>query len=396
MQKKTIGIVTAYFPPLNNAGSIRVESLFNTWQQQDNINLKVFTSQKLGSARELEHGDNVEIWRSKVQMVSNKHNILFRMLSEMFCLLAVFFKLLKTKVDILFVSSPPFSYAIMTYLLARLKKTAYIIDIRDIYPDVLFYAGIMKPDSLPGRILSNFERKLYKHATIISTVTDGMLKHIQRISPQQDVRLFFNGINPAVFKRNDNCQKEDKFTLIFHGILGRFQDIEFLVKYACFLKENSISDIQIKIIGMGLKEEYIKTSVAEFQLEQQIQFLGFVENKRIPDFLNRAHIGISPRTKEKISITNFPVKIYEYMGCGLPVVVIPESDAGCIVEAEKVGFQTDAKSISEFHVLILKLKDNQQLYDNYAANAYTLSQQFHRDKIAIQYFQLIEQQLLKN
>jgi len=195
--------------------------------------------------------------------------------------------------------------------------------------------------------------------------------------------IYRNGIDTKHFKKNDNCIKNDKFLILFHGLLGKFQDIDLLLQYAKFLKDNNIEDIKIKIIGDGIKKADAEKFIVDNNgINSLLEVSKIIKNSDLPLQINRAHLGISPRIQGLISKTAFPVKIYEFIGCGLPVIVSPVSEGGDFAEEHNFGFQFSGSRVNELHKYVLKLKNDKRLYAQMSDNAVLASKKFDRKKIA--------------
>jgi colanic acid biosynthesis glycosyl transferase WcaI len=80
------------------------------------------------------------------------------------------------KPDMLLVVSPPLGLGLSAVLLSRWWKIPYLFDVMDLQPDAAVDLGM-----LPGPIrplLYRLESMAYKHAALISTVSEGMRQKI--------------------------------------------------------------------------------------------------------------------------------------------------------------------------------------------------------------------------
>lgn len=385
-----IAIITSNYYPKVNAGTIRIDSFIKKLSKKNEIDLKIYTSvknnKKIHNAEnEKNYEDSIKTYRVGTD-VSNKSNILIRIFSELFSSILLFFYILFAKTDIFFVTSPSFIFAYMTYIVCKIRRKKYILDIRDLYPKALFKSGVLKEKSLKAKILLKMEKKIYDNSHFIITVTEGLEEHIKSIT-QKEVYLIRNGYDPNVFYKKEKT-KNNEFSLVFHGIMGRFQDTDYIVKYAEYIKNQNINDIKIEIAGDGIKKEDFLKQIEEKKLKDIIKYNGYLEQNDIVKLINRCHIGFSPRTNDEISKTAFPVKVYEYLACGLPVIVSPQGECSEMLEKNKCGFGVDF-DILKLHNFILSLKENKNLYSNYSENAVNLSKNFNREEIAEELYKKI-------
>ena len=98
--------------------------------------------------------------------------------------------------------------------------------------------------------LRNLELKLYSKAFIVTTVTKSYVDHIKNINRMENnVLLLRNGYSKNVIQEIEH--KYNTITLIYHGNLGKFQDVELLLRLAARLSRFD-SDIEI----LSLAETY--------------------------------------------------------------------------------------------------------------------------------------------
>ena len=121
------------------------------------------------------------------------------------------------------------------------------------------------------------------------------------------------GLIPISFFPKNPKDKFEKFTLIFHGNLARMQNIDLLIKIARSCPE----DVDVLVAGFGPGEKKIRR-------EKRIKFLGRLSYEKIPEIVTKSHVGLSFRNKGLVNEMSFPVKIFEYIGAGLPVISTPK------------------------------------------------------------------------
>lgn len=382
-----IKIVTAHYLPTTNAASIRLSSFVKSWKNDSNVNIDILTSRNNKS--KLYSGAK----ETFIPLVNNDSRFIVRLLFEILFSIEIFLRLLFSDDEIYFVSSPPFLLTLSVFLVSKIKNKKYILDVRDLYPEVLFNLNIINQKSLLGRGLLFLEKTVYDNAFLISTVTNGLVDHIKNKSANQNIYLIRNGYSKNLFYPQ-KIKSDDKFKIIFHGTMGKFQNIELIVELAKLFKDKNMNDIELTIIGDGDKSSCLERKIEEFNLKN-INYLGRKNIKEIPKFINESDIGISPRIDGMISQTSFPVKVYEYLGCGKPVLVTPISEVGNFIEENEMGFQVK-NDVDELFKLILKFKNDNKLYEELVQNVKDKANKFERNKIAKEYLNIIKSQIQKN
>lgn len=381
-----IKIVTAHYLPTTNAASIRLSSFVENWKSESNINVSILTSRnnksnKSGVAKE-----------TIISLAEKDSRFIVRLLFEILFSIEVFLRLLFSDDEVYFVSSPPFLLTLSVMFVSKIKNRKYILDIRDLYPEVLFNLDIINNKSSLGRILLFLEKMVYDNASLISTVTNGLADHIKDKSENQNVYLIRNGYSKRLFYPKKTLN-DNKFKIIFHGTMGKFQNIKLIIELGKAFKDKKINDIELIVIGDGAKSDFLKKKIREYNLKN-IKYLGRKDINKIPDFINSCDLGISPRIDGIISQTAFPVKVYEYLGCGKPVIVTPISEVGDFIEENKMGFQAE-NDVNRLFELIFKLKNDSELYKKITKNIKDKANVFEREQIAEDYLEIIKKQFQK-
>lgn len=275
---------------------------------------------------------------------NNEAGNISRLSAEILVGLELSLKILFKKSDLYILSSPSFITVLMLGITLRLLKREYVLDIRDIYPEVYFNLKVLNEDGIIGKLLKAATRSLYKGAQKIVCVTEGLKKIIESYSEQLKVEIVYNGYDEKLFYPD---KKFDKFTVIFHGNLGKLQNIELLVSVANRLP----GDMEIKVAGDGPGKKLLENC-------SRIIYLGPISNKNVAEIVRKSHVGISFRMDGVLNETAIPVKVFEYIGAGIPVILTPKSEAGEYIEKNKYGKQFNNSEIDEIVKMVVDIKSN--------------------------------------
>ena len=296
---------TPFYPPQSQAAAVRCYWLIKTLKD---------------AGHEVETFSSVATQESKALYFSaadNKQSFLKRLIWEIISGLELFIRILFSRKDYYILSSPPFVSILIAHLGARLKGAKYILDIRDIYPDVYFHQGLIEEKSLLGNLIKAFTRGMYESSHGVVSVTPGLVDKIRSLAPKtKNVSLLINGVDQDFFR--PTTLKYEKFTVIFHGNMGKIQNIPTILKVASSLLHHD--DIEFVFIGSGPQEELFK----DIKLKN-VKYLGPKSYPEIPQLISRAHVGFSARRDDDIGTDAFPVKVFEYLGVEIPVILTPKS-----------------------------------------------------------------------
>ena len=120
--------------------------------------------------------------------------------------------------------------------------------------------------------------------------------------------------------RRDYGIKEDDSVLFFMGTLFNFSGLKEVALELAKIKDEK-QNIKLLLVGKGDVFDDLQKIREEHHLENRIILTGRQPYERIPEFLAAADICLLPAyPTEKIMQDIVPIKIYEYMAMGKPVI----------------------------------------------------------------------------
>jgi glycosyltransferase involved in cell wall biosynthesis len=339
-----------YFYPFKNAGAIRAKYFVDSLISDSQFEVKIMTNEP----RSLKNKEYDLCPIKSINITNHMSNALRLRLEFIFGIKSLLKILLLPKCDLIIISSPPFFASLFAFMAAKLKGIKILMDIRDLYPEVIFKTNAISESSYSAKLLLYLEKYIYKNSNYLITVTEGLLNSIVNKAPyKKKIKLIRNGYGDIFQPYND---KYDEFTLVMHGNFGKFQNIQLLLELVNKI-EKIDNDIKFLIIGDGPKVSLIKKVSYS-----NLTYIQSVDYSKVPAIVGKAHVGLSLRTNDSISTTAFPVKVYEYIGLELPVIITPISEAGTIVNSIGAGSQFNNEDITELINYILLLKRNSEYY----------------------------------
>lgn len=130
----------------------------------------------------------------------------------------------------------------------------------------------------------------------------------------------------------------NQIIFIYQGVINIGRGIDILLN--SFKKINT--DKHLVIMGYGPLTDYVIQHSLEFQ---NIHYMPAVPPNEIPFYTSAADIGIS--LIENVSLSYYyclPNKLFEYIHCGLPVIVSDFPDMGSIVKDYNCGWTCSVSS----------------------------------------------------
>lgn len=124
--------------------------------------------------------------------------------------------------------------------------------------------------------------------------------------------------------------------LVYHGVLSDFKiDFKLLLDIAYTRPEWNL-------VLIGEEREGQKNQlVAQMAKLKNVHFLGYKPYALLPNYLRAMQVGLLPTLLNEYTRAMFPMKFYEYLAAGLPVVSTPLEFANAQKDKIKIGTSTE-------------------------------------------------------
>lgn len=360
--------ITPDYKPDNNAGVARFESLYSALST--NYEIDVITHSKIDIL------DSSTVHTTIFDKPNNKHKVVYRLISEVMfsinCSVILLFKAKRN--DRVLVTPPPFLLSIFVALVCRIRNLDLTLDIRDIYPDVYVHSKLIRGGGLIHRFLSSLEKFVYNSSTRIFTVTEPLKTLIENRCVNKHVKVIYNGYSDEfnfVRKtiRTEPVSLHAPLKVIMHGNFGVFQDVELINR---IVKLTESLPIHFTFMGFGSKFNRLLSC-------DRVQLVKPIERHTVANYLRQFDVGISIRTDEPISRDAFPVKIFEYVALGMPVITTPLSCAGELIEKDGLGYQFANENVSGIVDLLRDMALNDINVNDVQTNVNFYSRKYQAD-----------------
>lgn len=284
--------------------------------------------------------------------------------------------------DLAVISTPGYLAALVIAARARRLGIHYVLDVRDIYPQVYAEAGLLRRGSLAYRFFARRSRRLYEGARVVIAATQGLAREVLRDGPAARVECVYNGFPASLRQRA--AAKYERFTACFHGTLGFFQDVDTLVEVARRVQPH---DIDVVVVGYGRKEEPLRRAGLD-----NLRFLGRLGFADTISEVERCHVGLCLRMDDDVSKDAFPVKVWEYLGLGMPSVVTPHCEAGEFLVRHGCGLEFSAGAVDDIVRALLLWRDHPVEMEAIGRRCREVGEGYTRERLGRQAAELIAAQ----
>lgn len=232
--------------------------------------------------------------------------------------------------------------------IGRLNEKLFIFDAVDNWTEHPNYLRMMSKK----KILNKY-KIIAEKADIIFTVSEQLLDFFQKLGRTKDIYWIPNGVNFDHFNDPSKIKIENELSNFTKPIIGYLGTIEHRVDLdliALIAKEHKDKEIVLcGPIWPKVKKDFKK----KLGHLENVHTLGRVEFEKAPSYVNKFDVAIIPHKINDFVNSMNPMKLYDYLACGKPVV----STAGAGMDMFK-NLIYIAGSQGEFSQMINKAIEN--------------------------------------
>jgi glycosyltransferase involved in cell wall biosynthesis len=236
-----------------------------------------------------------------------------------------------------------------------------------------FYSDIARTDMpLFSKPLVWLENLVLSQAWRVFVVSDVMRDHlieVKKLPPAKvlvvpdgtDAQTFRPGLDGAAVRRKLGL--EDKTPLIiFHGDIKHDDGVDVLMHVLADVVKVR-PDARLLILGGGgpYFSTVIRPLITSLGLGDHVLTPGWIPHQEVPAYLNACDIGAMTMRATLNHDNYLSFKLFEYWGCGLPVVVTKLKAIGRIVKDGENGLAVDSEDVSGFAKAFLRLIEDREL-----------------------------------
>ena len=205
-------------------------------------------------------------------------------------------------------------------------------------------------------------RKVFRRADHVTVPSRFLWEKVLDLAPGTESRMSLVPFGVSIPDRVDDLPSVGPTRICFFKALMRRYGPDILLKALAKARE-SVPDIQLSIAGRGEMEADLRQMTVELGLDNNVRFVGFVDNREIYSFIAAHHFTVMPSLEE-----SFGVAAVESAACaravlatrvgGIPEVVL-DGETGLLVPSGDVDALAKAiVRLSTDRELCRKLGDN--------------------------------------
>ncbi len=212
------------------------------------------------------------------------------------------------------------------------------------------------------------EQELLRGADAVLTVSEGLRAHASDCgAPAERVHVLPNAVDPARFRPADRdaglagrLGLQGGPVIGFVGGLRPWHGVEIM---PALLERLAARHPQLRmlIVGTGPLRAKLEAEFAQRGLAGRAVFVGSVAHDAVPDLTRLMDIALAPYPRLDHLFYFSPLKLFEYMGCGIPVVASRVGQIQELVRDGETGLLCEAGSLEQLAERCQRLLDSPEL-----------------------------------
>ena len=246
------------------------------------------------------------------------------------------------RVDVVVATSPQFFCAMAGCLLAVLRRTPWVFEVRDLWPHSIRSVGAVS-SSLALGLLEKLELAMYRRAARVVCVARPFIDDLGRRGVDRSKLVYLpNGVQPDAWceGNRESTRAElglghDDVLVSYIGTIGMAHGLGTVLDAARLLRERHPT-VRLLVVGDGAELPAIRDRVRAESLDN-LTLTGLVSRERVKDYLAATDISLVVLKRSPMFELVLPSKIFEAMAAARPVVLGVGGEARRVLEQSGGG-----------------------------------------------------------
>lgn len=244
--------------------------------------------------------------------------------------------------DWVFVESPSMLLSLPAWVLSRLRRSPFVFDVGDLWPDSIREMGLLRPGPVL-KALEALEAWTYREARFVLAATEGIYRTLveRKGVPREKVIFFPSGVDTGRFRplpRDPEWARRldpgDRKVVLYAGNLGYAQGLETALQAMAQVRDRK--DLLLVMVGDGSAAATLRARARALDLDN-VRFLDPVPEEEVPRLASIAFLGYAGLRDLPLFEGARPCKVVAYMACGLPVIFSGRGEVPRMLERSGAG-----------------------------------------------------------
>jgi glycosyltransferase involved in cell wall biosynthesis len=266
--------------------------------------------------------------------------------------------------------------------LKNLKHNPKIIyDVHEPFPEMIRHFRKRSPlmkiiKWIYSLYVYQWELKCSENYDYIIATEEIVYNRFKNYLKKENIGIIYNYTDLNSKYRNIPDTKKE-FDAIYCGSITIFRGVLQIIETARITRLKS-RKLKFLIIGPvweeGLKKK-INSLIKKYRIADYVILKDSVPYNKIQAFYNKSKIGLAVFLDNPITRIILPIKIFEYMAFGLPIVCSNFGHLLKYTEENNTGIPVNPQNPEEIYNTVVKILDNKSVYEKYKNNCLRASKE---------------------
>jgi glycosyltransferase involved in cell wall biosynthesis len=298
--------------------------------------------------------------------------------------------------DVVIGSSPTLFSALGAWMISRVKRVPFVMEVRDLWPAIFVHLGVLKNRTLI-RLLERLELFLYHQAAVVVPVTQAFALDLQRRGvPPSKIGVIPNSADLTAFspapKENDVRQAlglGGRFVVSYIGTHGISHGLDAVLDAAAECQDDP--EIVFLFVGEGAERARLMEQAAARALSN-VRFVPAQPLEQIAGFYAASDACLVPLRAIDQFAGFIPSKMFEIMASGRPVIGALEGEAKDILAQSGAALLVRPEDSRGLAQSVRRLRSDPGLAQRLGAQGRAfVEQHYGRPQLAQSYERLLRQ-----
>lgn len=202
--------------------------------------------------------------------------------------------------------------------------------------------------------------RAFTAAASVVTVSEPVAQWVaQRIDDARTVHVVPNGVDTEFIRPEDPGAQDEGFTIGFVGTLKPWHGVEVLLEaFARLVRADGTT--RLRVVGDGPQREALAEQALRLGIRERVDLVGAVAPEDMPAELAAMDVAVAPYP-ELPDFYFSPLKIYEYLAAGIPVVASDIGPCATILDDGGLGVLVTPGDPTELAAVLAGLRSDGNL-----------------------------------
>lgn len=297
-------------------------------------------------------------------------------------------------VDLVVSTTPQFFCGLTGFLVSRMKRVPWVLEVRDLWPESIVTVGAMRRGRAV-RLLERVESFMYRRADHVVALTHAFKRHITaRGVPDQRVTVIKNGADLERFvpASRDNAFRaayrlDGRFVASYVGTHGMAHALDLVLRAAQRLQSDP--RFLFLLVGDGAEKERLLAEKERLGLDN-VLMLPQQPKELMPEILAASDASLVLLKNSELFRTVIPSKMFEVMAMARPIILGVAGESREIVEEGGCGLCIEPENLDGLVAALEQLAASPELAASLgdSGRRFVIGE-YDREKLALRFLNLL-------